>query len=325
MSSRKRSIAAAAVLALFTLSQPAIAQKPDAPTKAQTDAATAHFKRGVELFEEQDYTGALIEFRRAYDTAPNYRVLYNIGNTCFQLTDYACALRSLEKYLADGGSEIQASRRADVERDLGKLRQRVAKVDIKTNVPGADISIDDAPVGKAPLPEPVLVSAGRRKITATFERRTPVTKTVDVAGGDSLPVQLDFAAEEPAPTASPAPTQTRTDSAPPPAPERNRTLPIILWTGAGVAAVGATVTGIIALKASSDLKTKRETVDASPSDLTSTSSRAKTFALVTDIVGVAAIGLTGAAIYFTFIKSPSAQPTTSVGFTGTGVVVNHTF
>ncbi|MBV9946426.1 MAG: tetratricopeptide repeat protein, partial [Myxococcales bacterium] len=44
-----------------------------------SEDASVHFKRGLQLFDEGDYTLALVEFNRAYQLAPNYRALYNIA------------------------------------------------------------------------------------------------------------------------------------------------------------------------------------------------------------------------------------------------------
>ena len=79
--------------------------------------------------------------------------------TEYQLLDYAAALQALEKYLHDGGGEVPAAKRSEVERELGKLRARVAKLEIVSNVAGAQVTIDDVAVGTTPLPAPVLVSA----------------------------------------------------------------------------------------------------------------------------------------------------------------------
>lgn len=133
------------------------------PARADTDDARNHFTRAVELFKEGDFRAALIEFQRAYDASPNYKVLYNLGQTNLELQDYAGALRAFRGYLDGGGREIAPARRTQVEGDLKRLESRVARVDVVVNVEGADVTIDDVSVGKSPLSAPVLVSAGRRK------------------------------------------------------------------------------------------------------------------------------------------------------------------
>src|SRR5262249_30048128 len=127
-----------------------------APVAAQNSAqkeAGSHFQRGVVLYNEADYRGALVEFKRAYEVSPAVAVLYNIGQTSFQLQDYANALHMFERYLAEGGGP----HKAEVEGSVATLRTRVGKIDVTTTAQGCDIAIDDEPVGKSPLPKPVLM------------------------------------------------------------------------------------------------------------------------------------------------------------------------
>ena len=150
---------ALALVLTLAVSTTAYAQK--------TDEARSRFGRGVELFKENDYRAALIEFKRAYELAPNYKVLYNLGQTSLELQDYASALKTFEQYLREGGKDVPSKRKAEVEAELGKLRTRVAKITVEVNVEGAEVSIDDIVVGRTPLTEPLTVSAGRRKISVS--------------------------------------------------------------------------------------------------------------------------------------------------------------
>src|SRR5262245_54376929 len=69
------------------------------PSPEVVTEAKQRFDRGLELYAEGEYPLALIEFTRAYELVPNYRVLYNIGQVCIQLGQYANARRALEEYL----------------------------------------------------------------------------------------------------------------------------------------------------------------------------------------------------------------------------------
>jgi tetratricopeptide (TPR) repeat protein len=167
-----------------------------ATTFAQsTDEGRSHFQRGVQFYKESDYRAALIEFKRAYESAPNYKVLYNLGQTSLELQDYAAALSAFRKYLDDGGKEIPRDRRAQVDSELKKLEVRVARVTIKTNVDGADVLVDDVAVARTPLSSPILVSAGRRKIAIAKPGGGQQSRTVDVAGVDEASVDLEVAAQ----------------------------------------------------------------------------------------------------------------------------------
>ncbi len=263
-----------------------------------TDDARGHFTRGVELFKEADFRAALIEFQRAYDAAPNYKVLYNLGQTSLELQDYAGALKAFRGYLEGGGNQIPAARRAQVEGDLKKAESRVARVEIAVNVEGADIVIDDVTVGRSPLREPVLVSAGRRKIVATKVGLTAVTRVIDVAGGDRPRVSLDLVDNtQPVQSqvtlpVSPTQTETRTTSNPPPE-GRTTTGPstafYVSLVSTGTLAVGAGVLGALALVAKSNFDSKLAQVGVQTSQVDDARNQTRSFALATDIVGGVAI------------------------------------
>src|SRR5262245_54854214 len=71
-----------------------------APSPAPSDAAqspkikeaTARFERGLALYDDGDYDAALVEFSRAYELSPTYKVLYNIAKIERVKNDYSSAL-----------------------------------------------------------------------------------------------------------------------------------------------------------------------------------------------------------------------------------------
>ena len=106
-----------AALGILVAGFSAAAQAGDPPAAPTTTAAArkdpkeeamARFKRAVELYEEQDFRSALIEFKEAHRLAPTYKILFNIGQACYQLQDYVCALQSFDSYLAQGKQDIPA-------------------------------------------------------------------------------------------------------------------------------------------------------------------------------------------------------------------------
>jgi tetratricopeptide (TPR) repeat protein len=54
------------------------------PVPARADdaqkAAKLHFNAGVKLYKDDDFTGALAEFLKAFELKPHFAVLYNIAN-----------------------------------------------------------------------------------------------------------------------------------------------------------------------------------------------------------------------------------------------------
>jgi hypothetical protein len=275
--------------------------------------ANVHFQRAVQLYSETDYRAALVEFKRAYELAPHPSVLYNLGQTYYQLQNYAEALTTFERFLAEGGTQ----HRGEVEQAIGVLKTRVGKLDITTPSAGWEISVDDEVVGKTPLAKPVAVSIGRRKLSASKSGEAPLSRSVEVAAGETAAISLVAGA-----AAKPADADTHA----PPAGSDSGSNGLLLagWVGTGALAAGAVVTGILASSKASSLKDARAQFPADKSDIDSKSSSVKTLALVTDILGASALVLGGVTLYFTLTK-PSSTATARVGTNGSRLLLEGTF
>ena len=307
---------ALALLSALSLLAPSASAQQAPPTQSSAETKL-HFQRAVKLYSEEDYRGALVEFKRAYELSNNYVILYNLGQTQFQLRDYASALSAFEKYLANGGSQIATARRQEVEKDLDDLRGRVARITIEVSVAGANVSVDDVVIGKSPLPGPVTVSTGARKLSATKEGLPSVTRTIEIAGGDKATVKLDF----PVPASAPAPSLPKSEQPAPP----DGVSPLA-FVGFGVAVVGVGVGatfGILALGTKSDLDARCPD-RVCPTDAQGTGDTLSTQATLSTIgIGV---GILGAAVgtYFLLTGGASARApgaasaTISPYFSGSG-------
>jgi hypothetical protein len=231
-------------------------------------------------------------------------VLYNIGESQFQLQNYADALKTLQRYLNEGGAKIGAKRKKDVDKDIEKLKQRVATLTVVTNEPGADVTIDDVASGTTPMAEPVLVSAGKRKVTATVSGRPPVTEVVQLAGGDDKTVTLTIAALPP-----PTKIVEVTKQAP------SMMVPLIGWVGTGLLTTAAVTTGVLALGASGDLKDKLAAFPGNQTAISGAHSKAVGLGVATDVLTVTALAGAGVATWLTIrtLRAPAsdARPPTA--------------
>lgn len=278
----------------------ALAEPPAAsPAGSPVKEATKHFHRGVALYSEADYRGALTEFKRAYEIAPNANVLYNIGETYYQLQNYAAALAVFERYLTETGAN--APHRREVEQTLETLRTRVGNVQLTTNVPDCEITVDDDLVGKTPFGAPVVVSVGRRKITAMHTGRAPETRFVEVSAGDTAEVALSLTPLGGAGGGVTRPGVTARGDA------GGVDLVKVGWVATGTLAAGTLATGIWAYTASRQLQDARHKFPADTAELDSKSSRAKTLALVADVVGAATVVAGAVTFKLTLSRSPSHE------------------
>ncbi len=272
------------------------AQAQGEPAQEGKNEASAHFKQGVELFREGAYRAALVELQRANEIAPDFRVLFNIGQTLLALNEYVEAIKAFESYLVQGGSQVEASRREEVERDLAGLRKRVATLAITVNEGGADVFVDNELIGKSPLGGTVPVSVGRHRVLAQTAAGGTASQVVDVAGGDLTEINLVLSApkvEVVTRAAEPAPVAQE------PSMSKRKKWAIGLVSGAGVLAIGTTVAAIVAAGAKSDYDSGLEDLPGSASKLKSDRDSATTWSHVTDGLGATAIvlGIAGVTLF----------------------------
>jgi hypothetical protein len=294
---------------------PAWAQDGESPMRE----AGKHFQRGVSLYGEADYRAALVEFKRAYVLAPNAAVLYNVGETEYQLQDYAGALATFRRYLAEAGPG--ETHRAEVESNVEVLRARVGHVSISTTPAGADLTLDDQPIGKTPLEEPLLVSIGRRKVVASMAGRPSVTRYVDVADDNvSLALQLPSPVGVPAPATHVATQPASEPAAPTHGGGGGTALRAVGWVATGIFAAGAVTFAVLANKASSDLKSARDAFPTTSATLTHDASLTSTYSLVAYSLTIATVLVGGITLISTLSASSSSAPARG-GLDGVRVVL----
>src|SRR5262249_31106216 len=144
---------------------------------------------------------ALREFQTAYDLSPNWRILYNIGQTSRATRDYAGSLRAFERYLSEGGKEVPKARRAEVEKEVASLNGLVARIDV-TAPEGSTVQLEGAVIGKTPLEQPLVVNPGQRKIQIEHDGQSE-TREIGARAGSTQKLEVG----QPAP-APPTPSAT---------------------------------------------------------------------------------------------------------------------
>ncbi len=268
-----------------------------------SDAAKAavRFQRGVELYREGSYEGALAEFSKAYQVSPSYPVIYNIAQTQYALHDFVGAYKSYLRYMAEGGGAISADRRAQVDDMTVKLVGRIANVQISTNVTGADIRVDDVSVGTSPLPGPVPVNVGTRKVSAAKAGSPETVRVLTVAGRENVRVDLQIdvptvASAKLAPSAAGSLSASMVAKAPvQTAPSRIGLIASLSATGAF--AIGTGVCGFLALGAQKNLNDQINTYPNTKNNIESARTKSKNYGYVTDALGAATLISGGAALY----------------------------
>ena len=170
-----------------------------------------HFERGVGLFDQSNYDGALIEFQRAWELSQRSSVLFNIAATCQALHRYGEAIAALERFLTDA-RDIRQRRHA--QRTLAELRSLIAFVRVTTTPNDATLTLDghtQAAVGE------FTVGPGTHRVEAARAGYNSATAEFTIASGEHRDVQLTLT-EAGAATAPPTVVIVDPGRAPPPPP-----------------------------------------------------------------------------------------------------------
>jgi tetratricopeptide (TPR) repeat protein len=285
----------AAAAALVTLaSEPGPALAAPSPT----EEARERFGRGVQLFHEGSLEAALAEFQKAHQLAPNYRLHYNIAQVQYELHNFVEALRSFWKYLAQGGNEIPADRKQQVEAEIRKLEKRVGYVTITTNVSGAQISVDGVPMGISPFTAPVLVNPGSRRVSANKAGYLPAVNTVTAAGGEKLSLTLNLmegSVGAAALAARPSPFGGDVHGG---TGQQRRTRTWISLAATGALVVSASAFAFVTRDAEDEFELELSRIPNTRETIEDSRSRMKRYAAITDALAAAAVVGAACTVYF---------------------------
>jgi tetratricopeptide (TPR) repeat protein len=148
------------------------------------------FNEAVVHFDAGRFEDAVTAFRGAYKMQPSWKLLYNIGQCEAALKHYGLAIDSFERYLSEGGDEVQIERRDEVLEELERLRKMVGAV-MFDGPDGVDVTVDGFARGTTPIPAGVLVSAGvPHRFEVERDGEVVFDRTLKVRGGMTVTIRI---------------------------------------------------------------------------------------------------------------------------------------
>ena len=174
-----------------------------------SDEAEALIRKGVEQRRRGNHTDALELFERASAITPSARALAQRGLAESSLRRWVDAERHMSEALDRHDSPwIEAKEnRSVLEKALTTVRMHMGGLRLQ-GTDGAEVKVNDQPVGRLPMNKAVRVAEGTARVTASAPGRKSVEREIAVRGGDEVVVRLDLQAEivaAPAPIVPPAP------------------------------------------------------------------------------------------------------------------------
>lgn len=143
---------------------PAAPPAPKTLGETLTGQAKLEYEAARVLHADGDFATAGQKYRAAYGQQSDIRLLWNIAACEKNLRHYTKAVVLIRKYLSEGGSLLTNDDRQEATYALNVIERLTAPITLKVNEPGATVSIDEEIIGESPLPDPITVDVGQRKI-----------------------------------------------------------------------------------------------------------------------------------------------------------------
>ncbi len=152
--------------------------------------AKAAFSEGLEFFRSEKYTEAASSFRRAYNIKPNWKILYNVGQSYAASKNHGLALEAFDRYLSKGGDDVSDMRQEEVVAELARLRNIVGSLEVEAPM-NSMVLVDDIERGRTPLPGALKVAAGvNHSVLIEYMGDVILSRIVRVSSGDTAIVSV---------------------------------------------------------------------------------------------------------------------------------------
>lgn len=169
------------------------------PNRNPKTAAKRMLLEGAELVKRGDYEAALVRFKAAYDLVPNPKIQYNLGIAYMGLERNAEAFEAFQTFLGDAS---EASTETITKARLYKesLLLKVCRLTIRSDVPGAMITLDGRPRGATPRVGELLINAGTHSLVVAKDGvGKTFTKWFDATAGSTLAIEANLLPPQAAP------------------------------------------------------------------------------------------------------------------------------
>jgi len=157
--------------------------------------AREHFEAASRHYEAREFREAIREFELSGSLVPSADLAYNVARCYEHLDEFGPAKDYYERYLRE---KIDPPDRADVEqkiawlgeqiearRQAGRERATTGLLRLSVDPAGAQVSIDDRPMGAAPFAEPLPLPPGDHRLSIVAAGRQDWVGRVQVRAGDT--------------------------------------------------------------------------------------------------------------------------------------------
>jgi hypothetical protein len=162
------------------------------PAIAAPDEAKTHFERGVSLFEDRSFDGALVEFQKSFELKPTPAALQNIAVCQKSLHRYTDAIATLEKMVQDFGAQLSPEDKKAAQDAVREMTNLLGTVVLRVTPPDARVTLDDRAVDESERKSGVRVSSGEHRVVAEAQGRKRFEQIVKIVSGENKTIAVDL-------------------------------------------------------------------------------------------------------------------------------------
>jgi hypothetical protein len=162
-----------------------------APDDSEKEAARL-YDDGVKEAKAGSWEKARVSMFAAFKLKPSYAWAANLGKVEIRAGKPRDAAEHLSFFLREAPT-IEPDDRADVEKMLSDAKAQIGTATIRVNAPGAQVLVDEEPVGTAPLAGSVFVEPGTRWFEAKKDGIGRARQVVQITAGSTPLVELKLA------------------------------------------------------------------------------------------------------------------------------------
>lgn len=171
---------------------------------AQTDPSEALITHGVALRSAGHDDEALAEFTRAYELSHSPRAVAQMGFAEQALGRWLLADGHVRQALAASGDPWVTRTRAVLEGALAEISRHLGRLEVRANIAGAEVFIENTRVATLPMTEPARVLAGSNVIEVRAVGYHTVSRAVNVPETGLAREVVELVAEASGPGVVPA-------------------------------------------------------------------------------------------------------------------------
>jgi hypothetical protein len=172
--------AALLALALAAVAAPATSVLAQ-PTDAAKEVARQRYEEGVKALDEGRFDDARAAFDQAFNLTGSPAVLLNLGLAESKTNRCADAGNHIHRFLREHKAATPANKTLAAA-TLEECKKKVGLLAISIDTPGADVTVDGKPIGKAPIEDPFFVEPGPHVVGASFNGKSTTSKADGVKG-----------------------------------------------------------------------------------------------------------------------------------------------